>query len=131
MSELGLDEQKSDIRPASKGNAAMDAEARSSHAFDAGKSGEAQGDHTRLNLGGLSICPTIGTRRATAGDGLRDVSRGHSSRRASFETSFACDRTYSPTKGRTFCCKEQFRNVAQLSKLIADQGRCFSSEDDC
>ena len=60
MSELGLDEQKSDIRPASKGNAAMDAEARSSHAFDAGKSGEAQGDHTRLNLGGLSICPAIG-----------------------------------------------------------------------
>ena len=28
MSELGLDEQKSDIRPASKGNAAMDAEAQ-------------------------------------------------------------------------------------------------------
>ena len=60
MSELGLDEQESDIRPVSVGNAAMDADARISLATDAGKSGEAQGDHTRLNLGGLSICPTIG-----------------------------------------------------------------------
>jgi hypothetical protein len=60
MSELGLDEQKSDMRPVSVGNAAMDADARISHATDTGKSGEAQGDHARLNLGGLSICPAIG-----------------------------------------------------------------------
>ena len=60
MSELGLDAQKSDIRPVLMGNAAMDADARSSHAINIGRSGEAQGDHARLNLGGLSICPAIG-----------------------------------------------------------------------
>ena len=60
MSELGLDEQESDMRPAMVGNAAMDADARTSHTSIAGKSGEAQGDHARLNLGGLSICPAIG-----------------------------------------------------------------------
>ena len=60
MSELGLDAQKSDIRPVLMGNAAMDADARSSHAINIGRSGEAQGDHARLNLRGLSICPAIG-----------------------------------------------------------------------
>jgi len=60
MLELGLDAQKSDMRPVLMGNAAMDADARSSHAIDTGRSGEAQGDHAMLNLGGLSICPAIG-----------------------------------------------------------------------
>ena len=45
MSELGLDAQKSDIRPVLMGNAAMDADARSSHAINIGRSGEAQRDH--------------------------------------------------------------------------------------
>ena len=48
------------MRPVLEGNAAMDADARISHTSDMGKSGEAQGDHARLNLGGLSICPTNG-----------------------------------------------------------------------
>ena len=60
MLELGLDAQKSDMRPVLMGNAAMDADARSSHAINIGRSGEAHGDHARLNLGGLSICPAIG-----------------------------------------------------------------------
>ena len=83
MSELGLDERESDARPVLVGSAAMDADARISHSTSTGKSGEAQGDHTRLNLGGLSICPAIDrtTRWATAGDGLGEVSRGHSSGR--------------------------------------------------
>jgi hypothetical protein len=54
MPQLGLDEQKSDTRPAPSGNAAMDADARSSLGGGVGKSGEARGKDPQLNLGGLS-----------------------------------------------------------------------------
>jgi hypothetical protein len=56
MPKLGLDEQKPDSRPAVRGNAAMDAGAQKSFGRAAGKSGEARGKDSRLNLGGLSAC---------------------------------------------------------------------------
>jgi hypothetical protein len=56
MPKLGLDEQKPDTRPAVLGNAAMDADARWSFGSTAGKSGEARGKDSRLNLGGLTAC---------------------------------------------------------------------------
>jgi hypothetical protein len=59
MPKLGLDEQKPDIRPATPGNAARDADARNSPGGVDGRSGEARGKDSRLNLGGLSSC--IGT----------------------------------------------------------------------
>jgi hypothetical protein len=43
MPKLGLDEQKPDIRPATLGNAAMDADARFSSGSVDGRSGEARG----------------------------------------------------------------------------------------
>jgi hypothetical protein len=59
MPKLGLDEQKPDTRPATPGNAAMDAEALNSPGGVDGRSGEARGKDSRLNLGDLSFC--IGT----------------------------------------------------------------------
>jgi hypothetical protein len=50
MPKLGLDEQKSDTRPVVLGNAAMDADARSSFRGTGGKSGEAREKDARLNL---------------------------------------------------------------------------------
>src|SRR3972149_1966452 len=84
MPKLGLDEQKPDTRPLALGNAAMDAEARYSFGSAGGKSGGARGKETRLNLGGLSLwSPRRPTAAATPRDGTGEVSRGHSSRRAS------------------------------------------------
>ena len=57
MPKLGLDEQKPDRRPAVPGNAAMDADAQWSFGGTLGKSGEARGKDSRLNLGGLVACP--------------------------------------------------------------------------
>ena len=54
MPKLGLDEQKPDIRPAVLGNAAMDAGARWSFGSTTGRSGEARGKDSMLNLGGLT-----------------------------------------------------------------------------
>ena len=59
MPKLGLDEQKPDTRPAVPGNAAMDADARWSFGGMAGRSGEARGKDSRLNLGGLVACRAI------------------------------------------------------------------------
>ena len=56
MPKLGLDEQKLDTRPIVPGNVAMDADARWSFGGTAGKSSEARGKDTRLNLGGLTAC---------------------------------------------------------------------------
>jgi hypothetical protein len=56
MPKLGLDEQKSDTRPVVLGNAAMDADARSSFRGTGGKSGEAREKDARLNLGDLIAC---------------------------------------------------------------------------
>jgi hypothetical protein len=56
MPKLGLDEQKPDTRPATPGNAAMDADARFSPGGVDGRSGEARGKDSRLNLGDLSFC---------------------------------------------------------------------------
>ncbi len=58
MPKLGLDAQKLDTRPDTPGNAAMDAEARFSSGGVGGKSSEAPGKDSRLNLGGLSLCRT-------------------------------------------------------------------------
>jgi hypothetical protein len=60
MPKLGLDAQKLDTRPDTPGNAAMDAEAQYSSGGVGGKSSEARGKDSRLNLGGLIACPTIG-----------------------------------------------------------------------
>jgi len=57
MPKLGLDEQKSDTRPLALGNVAMDTDAQYSFGSVNGRSGEARGKETRLNLGGLSPCP--------------------------------------------------------------------------
>lgn len=59
MPKLGLDEQKSDTRPATPGNAAMDADARYSLGGVDGRSGEARGKDSTLNLGDLLLC--VGT----------------------------------------------------------------------
>lgn len=56
MPKLGLDEQKSDTRPTTPGNAAMDADARYSLGGVDGRSGEARGKDSTLNLGGLLLC---------------------------------------------------------------------------
>ena len=56
MSKLGLDEQKSDTRPAAWGHPAMDGDAQLSSGHANGRSGEARGKDSRLNLGGLSFC---------------------------------------------------------------------------
>jgi hypothetical protein len=57
MPKLGLDEQKPDTRPVVLGNAAMDADARCSSGSTAGRSGEARGKDSKLNLGDLTVCP--------------------------------------------------------------------------
>jgi len=57
MPKLGLDEQKSDSRPPALGNVAMDTDAQYSFGSAGGRSGEARGKETRLNLGGLWSCP--------------------------------------------------------------------------
>ena len=57
MPKLGLDEQESDKRPTALGNVAMDADAQYSFGSANGRSGEARGKETKLNLGGLSLCP--------------------------------------------------------------------------
>lgn len=57
MPKLGLDAQKLDTRPNTPGNAAMDAEAQYSFGGVDGKSSEARGKDSRLNLGGLTACP--------------------------------------------------------------------------
>jgi hypothetical protein len=56
MPKLGLDEQKPDTRPATPGNAAMDAEAQNSPGGVDGRSGEARAKDSRLNLGDLLFC---------------------------------------------------------------------------
>jgi len=56
MPKLGLDEQKSDTRPAVWGHPAMDGDAQLSSGHANGRSGEARGKDSRLNLGGLSFC---------------------------------------------------------------------------
>jgi hypothetical protein len=58
MPKLGLDEQKLDTRPDTPGNAAMDADAQFSSGGVVGKSSEARGKDSRLNLGGLPLCRT-------------------------------------------------------------------------
>ena len=67
------------------GNAAMDADARSSLGGVLSRSGEARGKDSRLNLGGLVVCwrPSLwwqppATAVATQRDGRREVSRGRS-----------------------------------------------------
>ena len=57
MPKLGLDEQKSDSRPLGLGNVAIDTDAPYSYGNASGRSGGARGKETRLNLGGLSLCP--------------------------------------------------------------------------
>lgn len=57
--QLGLDAQESDSRPAALGNVAMDTDARYSFGSADGRSGEARGKETRLNLGGLAACPDV------------------------------------------------------------------------
>ena len=54
--KVGLDEQKSDIRPVAWGNPAMDGDAQLSSGHAEGRSGEARGEDSRLNQGGLSFC---------------------------------------------------------------------------
>jgi len=60
MSELGLDEQESDRRPCLWVTRQWTRTPEPHTQSSTGKSGEAQGDHARLNLGGLSVCPAIG-----------------------------------------------------------------------
>ena len=50
---VGLDEQKSDIRPVSLGKEAIDSDARYSSGSDNGKSGEAQQEVLNLTPGDL------------------------------------------------------------------------------
>ena len=54
--DVGLDEQKSDIRPMQQGNVAMDTDARQSSRCCSGKSGEYQQKAVHLTLGGLIFC---------------------------------------------------------------------------
>jgi hypothetical protein len=75
MPKLGLDEQKPDTRPATPGNAAMDADARYSPGGVDGRSGEARGKDSMLNLGDLPLC--AGT---SIDDGRRRYRRGNMSR---------------------------------------------------
>ena len=56
MPKLGLDVQKSDTMPSTRGNAAMDADARKSLGRVGGRSGGARVKDSGLNLGGLSFC---------------------------------------------------------------------------
>ncbi len=54
--KLALDEKKLDIRPAWRGNPAMDGGAQSSSGYHAGNSGGAQGKEAQLTQGDLSSC---------------------------------------------------------------------------
>ena len=83
MPRLGLDDQKLDTRPDTPGNAAMDADAQFSSGGVVGKSSEARGKDSRLNLGGLPLCRRTDYRDGNAAGRGGEVSRGRSSRRAS------------------------------------------------
>jgi hypothetical protein len=104
MPKLGLDEQKLDIRPDTPGNAAMDADAQFSFGGVGGKSSEARAKDSRLNLGGLIVCPTIGLswrqRYETSGEKSAEAVVVGVHRRGSSPA-------YSRTKGRIRECKEQ------------------------
>ena len=90
MPKLGLDEQKPDTRPATLGNAAMDADARNSLGSVDGRSGEARGKDSKLNLGGLSLCEDT-PNQATTLSVWQHAERG---REKSAETVVVCSFTW-------------------------------------
>lgn len=90
--------------PKRLGNAAMDADARTVIRRREGKSGEARGKDSRLNLGDLDVCPDA--------SGLpRRQRRGTGDEKSAEAVVVHCivrfRRTYWRTKGRIRFCKEQ------------------------
>jgi|SRR5580692_2982745 hypothetical protein len=103
MPKLGLDEQKLDTRPGAPGNAAMDAEAQYSFGGVSGKSSEARGKDSRLNLGGLMACPAIGLSRRRR----RETGCEKSAEAVVVGVHRWAFPAYSRMKGRIRQCKEQ------------------------